>query len=140
MKYKIITAILTLLFVVAVAPSYGGDDVYYCADIDGNGFHPDKKDGSYSYRRSGFNGERFKIKLDLPNKKIKMANSDENDKAYTCTQPYSSIGNTSLSCINDFYMFNFNPDTGRYVIAMGYGYVVGDSDSVAVRIGKCDKF
>ena len=34
------------------------------------------------------------------------------------------------------YMFNFNPDNGRYVLAKGFEYVLGE-DSVSV--GSCAK-
>jgi hypothetical protein len=34
-------------------------------------------------------------------------------------------------------MFNFNPDNGRYVLAKGFEYVLGE-DSVSV--GSCVKF
>jgi hypothetical protein len=137
MKYKIITASLTLLFVLTVVPAYGeGEgDIYYCADSDANGFQMDEKKGSY--QRSGFSGDKFKMKLDLPNKKIELAMECSSNMSYICTQPYSEI---HLSCSSDYRMFNFHTDTGRYVFAAGYGYVVGKSDSVFVSIGTCDKF
>ena len=133
-------AYLALAFLITVfllaGNAYGEDEVYYCADNDGNGFHFDKKTGSYE--RSGIKADKFKIKLDLPNKKIEKANADGTNESYICTQPYHGVA--SLSCYERFVMFNFNPDNGRYVYGMGFGYVNGDNDTVKVSIGKCDKF
>ena len=42
--------------------AYGEDEVYYCAEIDANGFDYDKERGSY--KPSRFNNEKFKMKLD----------------------------------------------------------------------------
>jgi hypothetical protein len=139
MKYKMLMASLALLFVLTVAPAYGevDDDVYYCVDTDANGFFPDKEKDSY--QRSGFNGDRFKMKLDLSNKKIELAmGSKGRTVSYICTQPF--FPESTLSCYASFRMFNFNYETGRYVSASGYGYLKSTEDAVSVSIGTCNKF
>ncbi len=35
---------------------------------------------------------------------------------------------------------NFNSDNGRFVLAMGFGYVAGDVDTISIAYGTCDKF
>jgi hypothetical protein len=139
--YKMITASLALLFVLAVAPAYGEEegDVYYCADIDGNGFHYDKESGSY--KRSGFNSNKFKMKFNPTNNSIKISHGafGEQPKDMHCAVPDPSKPMV-VSCLDFFYMFNFNATNGRYLLSLGYGYVASSSDTVIVYIGKCDKF
>ncbi len=139
MKYKIVTASLALLFALTVTPVYGeGEgDVYYCADNNGNGFIYDNE--SNSYVRGGFKPYRFKVKINKDHKGIETAGDGILNAFYPCTSP-SPERLTSLSCSRFFSMFNINTETGRYVRMTGYGYVNGDSDSIAVSFGKCDKF
>jgi hypothetical protein len=135
---KLITQlILILLLTFTINPAYGEDEIYYCADTDGIGFSSDKERGSY--KRTGFSSEKFKIKFDKANKSIEVAKTDGEKEVYTCTIAFPKYPN-SFQCQNNFYMFNFNADNGRYVSAKGYGYVISDDDSVGVSIGKCDKF
>ncbi len=132
--------ILILLLTFTVVPVYGEDEgeVYYCSDIDGNGF--DKE--SDSYKRSGFNPEKFKLKFNPANKNIKISHNafGEQPVDLFCTVPYPDIKPMGIACTNEFYMFNFNSTNGRYVLSLGYGHVVGDSDSFVVFFGKWDNF
>jgi hypothetical protein len=132
-KYLSIAILLTSFLAVN---AYGEDEVYYCAGNAATGFIFDEKLGSY--KAGKFNPLKFKIKVDLPNKRIEMAIAGVTNDSYICSQPFHR--KASLSCFNTFYMFNFNPDNGQYVFAKGYGYVESGSDSVVVTIGKCDKF
>ena len=143
-KTYLALALLIAGFLLA-GNAYGNDEVYYCADNNSNGFRFDESIDSYV--RAGFNGKKFKMKMDLPNKKINIVmeimDNQTMNSSYICTQPYLP-GLTSLTCFYKFSMFNFNPDTGRYVLAKGFGYVNkfpdGDyNDDVSISIGKCDK-
>ena len=61
---------LALLITVLAGNAYGEDEVYYCAEIDKNGFAYDEKSGSYVSTR--FTTEKFKIKLDRALNTIEM--------------------------------------------------------------------
>ena len=56
-KTCIALAFLITGFLVA-GDVYGEDEVYYCAEIDSNGFVHDKEGGSY--KRAWFASKRFK--------------------------------------------------------------------------------
>ena len=141
MKYKMIMASLALLFVLAVAPAYGEDEVYYCSEIKSNGFNYDKERGSYIPTK--FIVERFKMKLDRASNHMEIAPENQSKMQYTCKIPYS-FNEDEMGCTSFMYHFNFNTGNGRFVYFKGVGYV-GDKeginpDSLTVSYGKCDKF
>ena len=108
------------------------EEVYYCSDIDANGFS--KKDGQY--KPASYRLEKFKMKLqDDGNIAI------EKD-LYYCSTPYGEKGVNKKACVFEFnngWFFNFNPDNGRYALIYSSGYVF-NGDSVSTRIGTCTKF
>ena len=53
---------LALLITVLAGNAYGDDEVYYCAETDGNGFYFNEK--LKKYARTGFTTDKFKIKFD----------------------------------------------------------------------------
>ena len=59
---------LALLITVLAGNAYGKDEVYYCAEIDNNGFKFDEK--LKEYRRAEFITNKFKMKLDRTAKTI----------------------------------------------------------------------
>jgi hypothetical protein len=124
--------------------AYGEDEVYYCAEIDSNGFLYDKERSSY--KRAGFKSEKFKIKLDRESNLIELAEDDGHRDEYTCKIPVP-IGRPELMTCTDFSLsqFNFNTNNGRFIFSHGFGYVgsMEDSehpDSISISYGKCDKF
>ena len=118
--------------------AYGEDEVYYCFEIDKNGFEYNKKRGSYE--RAGYKAKRFKMKLDMDSKRIEMAYDDSRD-IYTCTSSYAILNKPELlSCRSNLYYFSFNTNNGRFVFSKGHGYVASGDDSVNISYGKCDKF
>ena len=98
--------------------AYGEDEIYYCAEIDANGFKFDEK--LKEYRKAEFTTNKFKIKFDRTAKTIGIkghALSTVNG-TYTCKSPYTIINPELLSCVSDLYHFNFNSNNGRFVLAM----------------------
>ena len=63
-------SIAILLTVFLAGNAYGDDQVYYCAETDGNGFYFDKK--LKKYAGTGFNTEKFKIKFDRTAKTVEI--------------------------------------------------------------------
>ncbi len=78
------------------------------------------------------------MKIDRANNRVELAGSAVLSDIYQCATFYAKIA--SLACSKNFHMFNLNTETGRYVLAAGYGYVNGDSDTVSISLGTCDKF
>jgi hypothetical protein len=119
--------------------AYGEDEVYYCADVDSNGFYYEEKSGSY--KRTGFNARKFKIKLNKASSSIEVATEDGEKNFYTCIIPTKP---ELMRCTWGFNVFSFNTDNGRYVYSQSYGYISDDEsplhDSLAISYGKCDKF
>ena len=132
---------LALAFLITgfllVSNAYGEEDVYYCGEIDGNGFHYDEKNGSYE--RTVFSPTKFKMKLHRASNLIELVEDGTRRKIFTCKNPFPSHPK-EMSCFESYYHFNFNPITGRFVYARIFGYVGGDNDSLSVSYGKCDKF
>jgi hypothetical protein len=139
MKYKLITASLALLFVLAVVPAYGDDGVYYCSEIDSNGFYYNEKSGSYE--RSRFKSSKFKIKLNRAVNSIEIQGHhlEIYNYEYHCNAPFSRRPE-QLSCSAEFTVVNFNTSNGRFVKSLLNGYVNSDGDSLIISYGKCDKF
>jgi hypothetical protein len=131
---KFLALALLITGFLLVGNAYGEEDVYYCADIDGNGFYYDEKESSH--KRTGFKSRKFKILLDRTSKTINLARDNGKTELYSCVD---SFDENILSCTTDFYHFNFNINNGRFVSMVGYGYV-GGVDTLAVSYGKCDKF
>lgn len=120
--------------------SYGKEEVYYCAEVDDNGFNYNAESGRYEPTR--FFTDKFKMKLDTDSNRIDLA-FDDSKESYTCTILYPYAQPEVMSC-NEVpsggYGFNFNTINGRFVYSTGYGYVSGDGDSISISYGKCDKF
>jgi hypothetical protein len=133
-KTYLALALLITGFLLA-GNAYGEDEVYYCVETDSNGFIYDEKSGSY--QRSGFVGDKFKIKPDIASNRIELAPEKGNKEIYTCTAPYDPRW---MSCTSKHYHFNFNTENGRFVNFRGLGYMALDGDSITVAYGKCDKF
>jgi hypothetical protein len=141
-KTYLALALLITGFLLA-GNAYGEDEVYYCADEKGAGFIFKETTNSYQMSRDGLVQQRFKMKLDRANKRIELVLSNSS-WSFACTQPFLDLEalhfSSSFACTSSFYMFNFNPDNGRYVFSQGFGHVNSDGDTVAITIGKCDKF
>jgi hypothetical protein len=131
---------LALLITVLAGNAYGDDEIYYCADTDGNGFWFDET--LKKYKPQLFNMDKFKLRFDSTAKTVEIKGHPLITKngIYPCTAPYQGISPELLSCTRNLYHFNFNSDNGRFVLAMISGHVVGDGDSFFVSYGKCDKF
>ena len=132
---------LALLITVLAGNAYGDGEIYYCAETEDNGFGFDEN--LKKYKRSGFQTSKFKIKFDRTAKtlEIKGHQMDAVNRTYPCTAPYAIIDEPELlTCTSGLYHFNFNSDNGRFVSAEIFGYVAGDTDSISVSYGKCDKF
>ena len=141
-KTYLVLAFLITGFLL-VGDAYGEDEVYYCAEIDGNGFNYKKKSGLYE--RTGIKSKKFKLKLDEASKSIELVFADEGRDIYDCTSPLATIAKPELlSCVVRFYHFNFNTNNGRFVFSRGFGYMSDDTspghDSVYTSYGTCDKF
>ena len=118
-------------------------EVYYCSDVDANGFFPENG----KYKAANFTDRKFKMKLrddghiDIENPKLKSGLED-----YICSTVYNNIlpaYKAMKSCAlesNNGNLFNFNPDNGRYTWFRGGGYVFNNEDTVSTRIGTCTKF
>jgi hypothetical protein len=131
---------LALLITVLVDNAYGEDGIYYCADIDSNGFDFDET--LKKYKPQLFNMDKFKLRFDRTAKTVEIKGHPLSTKngTYPCKVPYPDVVPAALSCVKSFYHFNFNSDNGRFVSTMLYGYVDGDGDTISVAYGKCDKF
>jgi hypothetical protein len=135
-------------FVLLVLSSYVmAEEVYYCSDNTrgANGFYKNEKTGQY--KRSGFIGNKFKMKLQGDGN-ISIANPDRliGKDLYLCSMPYDGlipIQKNNKSCVHESHngtYFNFNPDNGRYILLQGSGYVFNNDDTVSTHIGTCTKF
>ena len=134
-KTYLVLAFLITSFLLA-GDAYGEDEVYYCAEIDANGFEFDET--LKKYKRSGFVAEKFEIKLDRVSKTIELVSEDGSRTKYLCKKPFME---ETISCTKNFYHFNFNHDEGKFVSFRGYGYVGRFlNDSLHISYGKCDKF
>ena len=131
---------LALLITVLAGNAYGDDEIYYCAETDGNGFYFDEK--LKKYARTVFNTNKFKIKFDRTAKTIEIKGHQASvvNGTFPCTAPSSLLRPEVLSCVNRFYHINFNSNNGRFVFSMMAGYVQADGDTISVSYGKCDKF
>ena len=151
---------LALLITVLAGNAYGEDEVYYCAEIDKNGFAYDEKSGSYVSTR--FTTEKFKIKLDRALNTIEMRPDyfsqtfrGEDGKVatlippkFTCAPLYVGIPEL-LSCaeISGSRNIQLNTKSGRFVLSSNSGYfqeasvdIGGGHLSLSVSYGTCDKF
>jgi len=137
------TKYLAIAFLITgflVGDAYGEDEVYYCAEINKNGFRFDKN--LKKYKPQLFFETKFKLKFDRTAKTIEIKGHPLGiavDALYPCTVPDAHLPEL-LSCSNIFYHFNFNSANGRFVFSAGFGYVAGDHDAISVSYGKCDKF
>ncbi len=122
-----------------VGNAYGEDEIYYCADIDSNGFDFDKKRGSY--KPQGFISKKFKMKLNRASNLIELARGGSGNEVFTCTSN-KVTQETIMSCsdIVVFRHFSFNIKNGRFVYSQNIGYVLSDDFSLYVSYGQCDKF
>ena len=107
--------------------AYGEDEVYYCVEIDNNGFNYNEKRSSYE--RAVFKSGKFKMKLDRASNRIELAVDSKFEvlrkQKYACIIPYPQIPDI-LSCheLDGSYFFNFNIDNGRFARIIGSGYVL----------------
>ena len=65
---------LALLITVLAGNAYGEDEVYYCADIDSNGFKINKEHGSYKPQL--FEMKKFKMKLNRTANSVEVAHDE----------------------------------------------------------------
>jgi len=128
--FSLIFGFLSILF-----PYHAISQVYYCGESASTGFDLNKKSKSYNPKK--FKPEKFIINFDSV-KTMTMKSGDSKDM-YACTIPYPSDPKL-MSCHSRTYMFNFDPQTGRFVFAQGFGYAFGDHDSVIISYGICEAF
>jgi len=112
--------VLLVMSVAAIA-----EDVFYCSD-----------------EQKGIDEKKFEMHPVEDGNISIMLPGDYKHRIYNCSLPWKEMSHykEKKSCVNDNhngYMFNFNPDNGRYVLAKGFEYVLGE-DSVSV--GSCVKF
>ena len=135
---------LALVFLITgfllVGDAYGEDEVYYCVEIDRNGFSYDKK--NETYLRRSFKESKFKVKLYRTSNQIEMSHDDFGKLNFNCRIPFFGELNTLACHPAGGYLVNFNLDiaTGRFTLSHSGGYVTGDGGSLSVSYGKCDKF
>ncbi|HIA45323.1 MAG TPA: hypothetical protein EYN95_05965 [Methylococcaceae bacterium] len=127
MKY--LGVVLLVMSVVAIA-----EDAYYCSD-DQKGIEKNKAKKELLIKK-------FEMHLFEDGNLSIMLPGDYKYRIYSCSLPWKEMTHykKKKSCVNDYhngYMFNFNLDNGRYVLAKGFEYVL-DEDSVSV--GSCAKF
>lgn len=111
-----------VLLVMSVAVI--AEDVFYCSD-----------------EQKGIDEKKFEMHFFEDGNVSIMLPGDYKHRIYSCSFPWKEMTHykKKKSCVNDNhngYMFNFNPDNGRYVLAKGFEYVLGE-DSVSV--GSCAK-
>ena len=88
MKKHLALSVLVVGFLMA-GNTYGDEDVYYCAEIDGNGFRYNK--GSGKYERSGFFTDKFKMKLDKDSNRMELVFDGAPKESYECTTPTPQV-------------------------------------------------
>jgi len=121
--------VLLVMSVAAIA-----EDVFYCSD--------EQKGIDEKKQKKEFLIKKFEMHLFEDGNISIMLPGDYKHRIYSCSLPWKEMTHykKKKSCVNDNhngYMFNFNPDNGRYVLAKGFEYVLGE-DSVSV--GSCAKF
>ena len=131
-KTYIALAFLITGFLLA-GDAYGEDEVYYCAEIDLNGFQYDNRG---SYRPSPIIPLKFKLKLDRASNRIKIARPGHTENHHCRAQSAGTI----FICSEHFNHFNLNTDNGRFIHTSSFGYVFMDGDTIAISYGTCDKF
>ena len=134
-KMKLLLFIFGMVVFIAI-PYQATAQVMYCADIAGNGFHPENG----LYKHSRIKGTQFKIQVEISSKSIELVESDGERKQFTCKTPYKSALPEAISCHSDFHIYNINLKNGRFVYTRAFGYVGSDGDSFWVSYGKCDAF
>ena len=138
-KTYLVLAFLITSFLLA-GDAYGEEEVYYCVEIDRNGFSYDKK--NETYLRRSFKESKFKVKLYRTSNQIEMSHDDFGKLNFNCRIPFFGELNTLACHPTGGYLVNFNLDiaTGRFTLSHSGGYVTGDGGSLSVSYGKCDKF
>ena len=139
MKKLYLALALFITGILLVGNAYGEDEIYYCADIDKNGFIFDKKSGSY--QPSLFKQRKFKLKFNRDSNSVETKGhptAPMNSK-YICNVPYPQEPDL-LSCSFRVSQIIIDFSSGRFVSSFMSGYINGDSDSLTVSYGKCDKF
>ena len=105
-------------------------DVYYCAELDSNGF----KLKSGAYEKQGFKVDRFKARIDFDRKSFFSNDLQLNDEQ--CERLFS-IG---MSCHDSGYTIHLNKENLRFTLSQAYGFVGGDQDTISIGYGTCEKF
>jgi hypothetical protein len=117
--------------------AYGEDEVYYCAEIGANGFTYNEQSDSYEHQ--SFKPHKFKLKRKLL--ALEIAPYKGAKQLFKCSNSFAEINEPELLfCSYHYHHFHFNTNTGRFVSFIGYGFVGGDHDGIAVKYGTCDKF
>jgi hypothetical protein len=139
MKKTYLALALLITGLLLVGNAYGEDDIYYCADIDKNGFLFDEKSGSY--KPSLFKQQKFKLKLNMDSNSVEIKGhpTASMNLKYICNVPYS-VEPDLLSCSFRVSQIIIDFSSGRFVSSFMSGYINGDGDSLNVSYGKCDKF
>ena len=105
-------------------------DVYYCAELDSNGF----KLKSGTYEKQGFKVDRFKARIDFDKKSFFSNDLQLNDE--TCERLF----NIGMSCHDSGYTIHLNKENLRFTLSQSYGFVGGDKDTISTGYGMCERF
>lgn len=124
--------------------AYGEDEVYYCAEIDSNGFSYDKK--SESYERTAAKPIRFKMKFDRASNSMELVIDNLPPEApielrrpkYSCG--YLGGSPEIVTCMVGLSHFDFNTKNGRFVHFQGGLSILFHGYPIYTSYGKCDKF
>jgi hypothetical protein len=135
-KMKLLLIIFGMVVFIAIPYQATAQEVMYCTDTAGNGFHPENG----LYKRSKITNTQFKIQVKISSESIELVESDGYRMHFSCKTPYKGASPDLISCHSGFNMFNFNLKSGRFVFARAFGYVGTDKDSVWLSYGKCDAF
>ena len=138
MKPKL-TFLLALTFLFLFSGSvYGEGEVYYCSEIDANGYKFDEKLKKYKIVK--FFPNKFKMNLDRVLNTVELAKDDGGRNNYKCelrVWPNETI----MHCIGYVLdTFIYNPRNGRFTISYGMGDLMDDKEAIYSTYGTCVKF
>ena len=120
--------------------AYGEDEVYYCSDIDSNGFKINKEHGSYKPQL--FEMKKFKMKLNRTANSVELAHDEGERRKFACTSLRFKSDEKVVHCQgNHLNTFIYNSSNKRYSLSWSQGYVLSDNPaSLSISYGTCDKF
>ena len=125
---------ILIIYFLLVHNVFAEQKIYYCSDEAGTGFYKDTENSSYD--STDFTPERFTAKMDFEagyfvSVKYKMVVS-------ACKK---DLAKSLMACNNEVgYNFVINTENLKYSLSRTFGWVAGNTDSLAISYGICELY